>query len=146
MAYTPGGDAVTLNDVQRSHISLPTADSLTPAAGVDVSRAEFDFFALSRQLSRRSGVARWDNPSAVTIQNPDDSYAPNGQSAKTPDGNLKELEKGAINDLEKGRSEEETERFDLREYLTSSNDDYQQAGIKHKVCTCAARATHWTYS
>jgi ATP-binding cassette, subfamily G (WHITE), member 2, SNQ2 len=145
MAHTPGGDAVTLNDVQRSHVSLPTADSLTPAAGVDVSRAEFDFFALSRQLSRRSGVARWDNPSAVTIQNPD-SYASSDQSAKTPDGNLKEFEKGAINDLEKGRLEDETERFDLREYLTSSNDDYQQAGIRHKVCTCAIWATQRTYS
>ena len=35
-------------------------------------------------------------------------------------------------DPEKGLDTEE-EHFDLREYLTSSNDSYQKAGIKHKV-------------
>ena len=29
---------------------------------------------------------------------------------------------------------ESGEAFDLREYLSSSNDANQQAGIKHKVC------------
>lgn len=36
-------------------------------------------------------------------------------------------------DVEKA-VEEDVEPFDLREYLTSSNDANQAAGIKHKVC------------
>jgi len=39
----------------------------------------------------------------------------------------------ASHDVEKGAKEDEVEPFDLREYLTSSNDANQQAGIKHKV-------------
>ena len=35
-------------------------------------------------------------------------------------------------DLEKGRDEDRQETFDLREYLTSSNDANSAAGIKHK--------------
>ena len=38
----------------------------------------------------------------------------------------------AAHDPEKGVDVDE-ERFDLREYLTSSNDANQKAGIKHKV-------------
>ena len=35
-------------------------------------------------------------------------------------------------DLEKGRNDDHQETFDLREYLTSSNDANSAAGIKHK--------------
>ena len=35
-------------------------------------------------------------------------------------------------DLEKGRRQDHQETFDLREYLTSSNDANSAAGIKHK--------------
>lgn len=38
----------------------------------------------------------------------------------------------APNDIEKGGDEKPGEQFDLREYLSSSNDANQQAGIKHK--------------
>ncbi|KAF9011150.1 pleiotropic drug resistance ABC transporter [Cyathus striatus] len=70
---------------------------------VNVAEAEAQFNALSRQLSKRSQVA-------------------NSQSSdSTADGN----------DLEKASPDDER-RFDLREYLTSSNDANQQAGIKHK--------------
>ncbi|KAJ3831790.1 P-loop containing nucleoside triphosphate hydrolase protein [Lentinula raphanica] len=40
------------------------------------------------------------------------------------------VETAQVNDIEKGAEEEES--FDLREYLTSSNDANQQAGIQHK--------------
>jgi len=39
---------------------------------------------------------------------------------------------GKQKDAEKG--DEVDNRFDLREYLTSSNDANQRAGLKHKVC------------
>jgi hypothetical protein len=49
----------------------------------------------------------------------------------------KSVKKSASNDssdVEKAPAEDEDEeRFDLREYLTSSNDANQGAGIKHKV-------------
>ena len=35
-------------------------------------------------------------------------------------------------DLERGRGEDPQETFDLREYLTSSNDESSAVGIKHK--------------
>lgn len=35
-------------------------------------------------------------------------------------------------DIEKAEDEKSGEQFDLREYLSSSNDANQQAGIKHK--------------
>ena len=35
-------------------------------------------------------------------------------------------------DLERGRGEDPQETFNLREYLTSSNDESSAAGIKHK--------------
>jgi len=45
-------------------------------------------------------------------------------------------------DVEKG-TEGDVDRFDLREYLSSSNDANQRAGIKHKVrCTHLCRHVH----
>lgn len=73
---------------------------------VDVERAEAEFNELSRQLSRRSEIARSGSKSS-------DSTAASG-------------------DVEKGVAKDD-DRFDLREYLTSSNDAHQKAGIKHKV-------------
>ncbi|KIP11760.1 hypothetical protein PHLGIDRAFT_114337 [Phlebiopsis gigantea 11061_1 CR5-6] len=72
---------------------------------VDVQEAEDVFNELSRALSRRSGHA----------------------------SNLKgtESRSSADRDAEKGPLDDE-DRFDLREYLTSSNDAHQRAGIKHK--------------
>lgn len=70
---------------------------------VDIRQAESEFTQLQRTLSRPA----YDN---------------RPQSSKH-----EHLSK----DLEKDDSVEE-ERFDLREYLTSSNDASQAAGIKHK--------------
>lgn len=70
---------------------------------VNIAEAEEEFNVLSRQLTIRSSEG---NHSKDT-----DSTAAVG------------------GDLEKGAPE----RFDLREYLTSSNDANQKAGIKHKV-------------
>ncbi|KAJ2936375.1 hypothetical protein H1R20_g720, partial [Candolleomyces eurysporus] len=90
MADTPG-DTATLND----------SDNQVHSRHVDdvVLRAEAEFEALSRQLTKHSQ---------------------SGQVSK----------RVVSEDLEKGDDEEEA--FDLREYLTSSNDANQKAGIKHK--------------
>lgn len=46
---------------------------------------------------------------------------------------VKKTSSNDSSDVEKAAAEDEEERFDLREYLTSSNDANQEAGIKHKV-------------
>jgi len=88
---------------EQQHSGMPVGST------VDVARAEQEFAELSRQLSRRSGVN--DNTSASTI---------NGSQHESKD-------------IEKGDIPNEHDTFDLREYLVSSNDANQQAGIKHKV-------------
>ncbi|KAJ6601432.1 ABC-2 type transporter-domain-containing protein [Mycena vulgaris] len=70
---------------------------------VDVAKAEQEFNTLARQLTQHSQRNLHKSPSATT--------------------------RAASDDIEKGEDEED---FDLREYLTSSNDAQQQAGIKHK--------------
>lgn len=77
------------------------------SSGVDVARAEAEFNELARQLSNTSAKAANDRSSShgSTVNN---------------------------SDLEKSNEKDE-ERFDLREYLRSSNDANQAAGIKHKV-------------
>jgi ATP-binding cassette, subfamily G (WHITE), member 2, SNQ2 len=110
MADTPG-DGATLYDgredveAQRSRENVDSDSSSV----VDVARAERQFSELSRQLSRlsRKGAKK-------------ESY---GDKAYAQD---------VEQDLEKAG--EAGEVFDLREYLTSSNDANQEAGIKHKVC------------
>ena len=81
-----------------------SVDKLT-SSHIDVRRAEEEFDTLSRQLSKRSANSIRDSTG----------------STKT------------IHDPEKGLDADKEERFDLREYLTSSNDANQKAGIKHKV-------------
>ena len=89
-----------------SHIAFSQASS---PHHVDVAQAEEQFHALSRQLTVRSEI---------------------GQS------NSKLSESTAAgNDIEKGDAGEQGEGFNLLEYLTSSNDANQRAGIKHKVAT-----------
>jgi len=75
------------------------------ATHVDVARAEQEFNELSRQLSSRSREAR-------------------SQQSSESSATAKDLEKAG---------DEKNDHFDLREYLTSSNDANQNAGIKHKV-------------
>lgn len=85
------------------HIEIVEVDA---TSHVDIEKAEDTFNELARQLSRHS-VARV-NQSKLT-----------SRTASVYSG-----------DLEKG---DEVDRpFDLREYLTSSNDANQAAGIKHK--------------
>lgn len=73
---------------------------------VDVNRAEEQFNELSRQLSKRSEAARSGTRSTEST--------------------------AASHDIEKGAKRDD-DHFDLREYLTSSNDANQNAGIAHKV-------------
>jgi hypothetical protein len=97
MADTPV-DAATLYDEKQ--------DSRPGSSGIDVVRAENEFHALSRSLSKQSEAHR-RRLSSTTV---------------------------ASHDVEKA-NKDEAEQFDLREYLSSSNDANQQAGIKHKVST-----------
>lgn len=79
---------------------------------VDVIEAEEQFNALARQLSIRS------------------------QEVHRKRSELSEATVASETDIEKAISKkgDEPPQFDLREYLTSSNDANQSAGIKHKVC------------
>ncbi|KAK1229304.1 ATP-binding cassette transporter snq2 [Marasmius sp. AFHP31] len=115
MADTPG-DAATLyeerslNDVEAQRHMNNHNDSDVDQGSVDVARAERQFEELSRQLSNRSANKRNDGNSTNTVN-----------------------ENNEKKDLEKAVASGSTESiFDLREYLTSSNDANQQAGIKHK--------------
>ncbi|KAK2465465.1 hypothetical protein APHAL10511_002357 [Amanita phalloides] len=71
---------------------------------VDIARAEEEFYTLSRQLTARGEAA--EKASKL--------------SSSTKAGN----------DTEKANDEPDV--FDLRDYLTSSNDANQKAGIRHK--------------
>jgi ATP-binding cassette, subfamily G (WHITE), member 2, SNQ2 len=73
---------------------------------VDVQRAEDIFHELERELSRQSDQ---DPSQTRTVSLADEQ---------------KDLEKSAFSDND--------QRFNLREFLQSSNDAYQSAGIKHK--------------
>jgi hypothetical protein len=73
--------------------------------GIDVKVAESEFQSLSRKFSKQ-GHEKSSGASS------------NGSTTK---------------DIEKG--EPQTDVFDLRDYLSSSNDANQQAGLKHKVST-----------
>jgi hypothetical protein len=99
--------------------------------GVDISRAEREFYEFSQQLHRRSIIQSWSNASEETIA---------GFSA----ANIGGASLSTHNDVEKaGKIDHQEGEFDLREYLTSSNDSYHQAGIKHKVCVSGiAHATN----
>ncbi|KAK7471961.1 ATP-binding cassette transporter snq2 [Stygiomarasmius scandens] len=109
MADTPV-DATTLYDERdgTGARSSGTENSYSDTPGIDVARAEREFDKLSRQLSRisqRDAKKGWGtkDQTVVTVSE-------------------KDLEKGG----------EYGEAFDLREYLTSSNDANERAGIKHK--------------
>ncbi|KAL0571220.1 ATP-binding cassette transporter snq2 [Marasmius crinis-equi] len=110
MADTPG-DAATLyerkslNDVEAQQ-AKHTPDDVDQGS-VDVARAERQFEELSRSLSRQ--------------------LSSHSTTKKVIGGTEKTLD----TDVERVISSDETV-FDLREYLTSSNDANQQAGIKHK--------------
>jgi len=75
---------------------------------VDIHQAQVDFIQLQRQLTFH-GYS--DRSEASTPQ---------------PETPKKDLEKASGDDVDAEK------RFDLREYLTSSNDANQAAGIKHK--------------
>lgn len=97
-----------MGDAQRSSSSSPT----TGHGGVNIEKAENSFNELSRQLTQGTVV---DDDR----EHGDDTRVPTAIGKRM----TKDLEKGAV-DLEQS--------FDLREYLSSSNDANERAGIKHK--------------
>ena len=65
------------------------------------------------------------------IAQAEDDFGLVQQSLNTPKAADKVVSRGSI-DLEKGRDGDRQETFNLREYLTSSNNANSAAGIKHK--------------
>ena len=89
-------------EAHRSFSSSPTEGS------VNIERAENSFHELSRQLTQGTVV---------------DDKEQRAEDAPIESRKARDVEKGAF-DLE--------QPFDLREYLSSSNDANERAGIKHK--------------
>ena len=88
-----------------------TLNSGASSSRIDIRHAEAEFVRLQRELSspdHKDSAARARSPTL--------------KSERLP----KDIEKDADADVDA------EERFDLREYLTSSNDATQAAGIKHK--------------
>lgn len=94
-----------MGGAQRSSSSTP----ITGHGSVNIESAENSFNELSRQLTQGTVVDDREH----------DSHVPTSIGKRT------------TRDLEKGEADQE-EPFDLREYLTSSNDANERAGIKHK--------------
>lgn len=91
----------------RSSSSSPTMDH----GGVNIEKAENSFNELSRQLTQGTVVDDRDH----------------GDETRVPTS----IGKRPTEDVEKGGVDQE-QPFDLREYLSSSNDANERAGIKHK--------------
>ncbi|KAH0837832.1 pleiotropic drug resistance ABC transporter [Lanmaoa asiatica] len=87
-----------------NHVEIVEVDA---TSHVDIEQAEDTFNELARQLSRHSTT----------------HIDPSKQTSRTASVYSGDLEKG---------NNEADRPFDLREYLTSSNDANQAAGIKHK--------------
>ena len=79
--------------------------------GVNIEKAENSFNELSRQLTQGTVVDDRDH----------------GDETRVPTS----IGKRPTEDVEKGGVDQE-QPFDLREYLSSSNDANERAGIKHK--------------
>ena len=94
-----------MEGAQRSSSSSPT----TGLGGVNIEKAEDSFNELSRQLTQGTVVDDREHDTRVPTS----------------------VGKRMTGDLEKGEVDLE-QPFDLREYLTSSNDANERAGIKHK--------------
>ncbi|KAI0800819.1 ABC-2 type transporter-domain-containing protein [Fomes fomentarius] len=89
--------------------------SFAPAQQIDIVKAAAAFETLSITLAQQS------------VLEGEEKGLPPGKSESTVGGLTRSWSE---KDLEKGS--EPQARFNLREYLTSSNDTYQSAGIKHK--------------
>ncbi|KAI0273384.1 pleiotropic drug resistance ABC transporter [Gloeopeniophorella convolvens] len=98
-----------MGDVHRS------LSSSSAVGGVNVQDAENAFHELSRQLTQG------------TIVGEEQYHNRQSGSHSLVSGDKKEKEK----DVERGSVISE-QQFDLHEYLSSSNDAHEQAGIKHK--------------
>jgi ATP-binding cassette subfamily G (WHITE) protein 2 (SNQ2) len=81
-------------------------------SGVNIEKAENSFNELSRQLTQGTIVDDREHGD-------EDTRAPTAVENRT------------MGDLEKGGADLE-QPFDLREFLTSSNDANERAGVKHK--------------
>lgn len=85
----------------------PTLHEEVPSSQVDIQQAERAFHRLEREASRASEGAL--------------------QALSTEKDNNTEKR-----DLEKAELSNDEEPFDLKEYLSASNDAHIQAGVKHK--------------
>ena len=85
----------------------PTLHEETPSSSVDVQQAERAFHRLEREASRAS-------EGALRVLSTE------------KENNAEKL------DLEKAEYTSDEKPFDLKEYLSASNDAHVQAGVKHK--------------
>jgi ATP-binding cassette subfamily G (WHITE) protein 2 (SNQ2) len=97
-----------MGGAQRSSSSSPS----TGHGGVNIEKAENSFNELSRQLTQ-----------GTVVDDKDQEHG--GDSRVIP------VSQRTTKDIEKGEVDPE-QPFDLREYLSSSNDANERAGIKHK--------------
>ena len=78
----------------------------------------------------------WQNDDVqgrVAVEQAEDDFSQVQQALCTPQVAAKVTRQDSSSiDLEKGHDRNQQEAFDLREYLTSSNDANAAAGIKHK--------------
>ena len=89
---------------------------------VDVAQAEREFNDLARQLSRESHPARSRSRSrSVAVR----------RKWRRRKSTQRDRDVEKLGDVDDGFPTDD-EPFDLRAYLTSSNDKHQAAGIKHK--------------
>src|SRR5260370_15309374 len=96
-----------------SHMGAHRSSSSSPTAGsVNIEKAENSFHELSRQLTQGTIVDSRE-------------HVAEGARVRTS------IDKKTTKDLEKGEADLE-QAFDLREYLTSSNDANERGGIKYK--------------
>ena len=99
---TLSGNGASQLDLEHQSIIEEPQD--VPQHHVDIAKAEAAFHDLERTFSQRS--SKQSKPSTSTLK--------------------------ANYDAEKAEPSPEDQPFDLREYLSSSNDANQSAGIKHK--------------
>lgn len=114
------GDVATLVGTRPQSMASPSPSRpRTPppqSDSVNVRTAEKDFHALERKYSGKAGVEK----------------AASSTSGDTKGGSGQDVEKAANNDGADAP-------FNLKDYLQSSNDASDSAGIKHKVCFVTRR-------
>jgi hypothetical protein len=116
----------------QAQVGLPASSLTTPTVSWGVRYLLSKFLALLVPGKPPSNTSTlWQDH--VFVAQAEGDFSRVEQSLQTPRVAEKVVQRDSgSTDLEKGHDEERQETFDLREYLTSSNDANSAAGIKHK--------------